>query len=125
MRCNICGKPLSNETSLRRGIGPVCYKNHISKLDYREELNSRIEKMRIKARREYSKNLKKYKLKEGETRCKNCGKPIIYQEADGCPNAFCCSPCCPYATISPCPREKKFGSVVDALSKASQAVLEV
>jgi len=127
MRCGICGRPLSNEKSIRRGIGPICYKKHVTTLEdpeMRDPYRERIEKLRLKAHRNYIKNIRKYPLKEGEVRCKNCGRPVVYQEGDGCPDAFCCSPCCPYATISPCPREQRFGSVVDALGKA-QAMLEV
>ncbi len=126
MRCGICGKPLSNPDSVRKGIGPVCYRKYTTNLDFIERLNSRIEWLRIKAHKEYHKNLKKYpELKEGEVRCKNCGRPVFYSDGDGCPDAYCCSPCCPYATISPCPREQMMGSVVDVLSVANkQTVLE-
>lgn len=125
VRCGICGRPLSNPDSIRKGIGPKCAAKLRS-----GELNGRdlhIEKLRLKAHREYNKNLKKYPvLQEGEVRCKNCGRPVFYHPDDGCPDAYCCSPCCPYATISPCPREEKHGSLVDNLAKANkQATLEV
>ena len=112
MRCGICGKPLSNETSVRRGIGPVCY-SRLRKGELDDKL-SRVEVLRLKARRDYHKNVKKYPLEEGEVRCKNCGKPVVYKEGDGCPDAFCCFPCCPDADKSPCSREKKFGTFITA-----------
>ncbi|AGK61474.1 hypothetical protein Asulf_01491 [Archaeoglobus sulfaticallidus PM70-1] len=126
VRCGICGKPLSNPDSVRKGIGPKCAQK-LRSADFRSQMEERIQKLRLKAHREYNKNLKKYPiLQEGEVRCKNCGRPVYYHPDDGCPGPFCCSPCCPYATISPCPREQKMGSLVDALAVANkQATLEV
>jgi len=115
-RCGICGRPLSNPKSVRKGIGPIC----LSKLqkDIREgKAQDRIERLKLRAHRQYSRNVKKYPLGEGETRCKNCGKPVFYSSEDACPGAYCCMPCCPYAAVSPCPQEEKKGGIVEALAK--------
>ena len=113
MRCGICGKPLSNPTSLRRGIGPVCYAR-MQRGELKEKLD-RIEELRLKARKRYAKNVRKYPLQEGEVRCENCGLPVFYKEEDPCPGPFCCMPCCPYANKSPCPMEELTGGVVKNL----------
>jgi len=107
MRCGICGKPLKNPTSVRRGVGPVCYRR-FQNGELGEKL-SRVEELRLKARKQYSRNVRRYPLKEGEVRCKNCGRPVIYDEGDGCPDAYCCFPCCPYADKKTCPREEIYG----------------
>ena len=113
MRCGICGKPLSNQTSLRRGIGPVCYAR-LQKGELDDKL-SRIDALRLKARKKYAKNVRKYPLKEREVRCKNCGMPVHYEERDPCPGPFCCFPCCPYADKTPCPHEEVRKGVVENL----------
>lgn len=121
IRCGVCGRPLKNETSVRRGIGPVCYKKYFQEMSEGER-QDHVQKKRIEARRNYNKNIRKNPLQEGEIRCKNCGMPVIYHEDDGCPDAFCCTPCCPYAAVKPCPREKKLGSVIDNLSSGKVAM---
>ncbi|RLI84065.1 hypothetical protein DRP07_02165 [Archaeoglobales archaeon] len=123
MRCAICGRPLSNPQSLRRGIGPKCYAKYFKSGEFKKD---RIEELRRKAAKEYHKNVKKYPLQEGEVRCKNCGKPVVYKESDPCPDAFCCTPCCPYATISPCPWEKERGrgSLVNSLAKPGKVLVQ-
>jgi len=125
-RCAVCGRRLTDPESVRRGIGPKCYRK-VHGGDYQKRQEERIERLRAKAREKYHENVRKYPLREGEVRCENCGKPVLYHEGDGCPGPYCCSPCCPYATVSPCPHERKRASVVDALAaeKHKQAVLEV
>lgn len=112
MRCGMCGKPLKNPKSVRRGIGPVCY-SKLQKGELREKLD-RVEALRLKARKQYSKNIRKYPLSPGEVRCKNCGMPVYYEEGDGCPDAYCCFPCCPYADRTPCPREELMAAKKEA-----------
>jgi hypothetical protein len=113
MKCGICGRALSNPDSVRRGIGPVCARN-IRTGDIKDGQRIRIDKLRMEMARKYQRHLKRYpELKEGEVRCKNCGIPVHYSNEDGCPGPYCCSPCCQYATTSPCPREQKMGSMVD------------
>lgn len=111
--CAVCGRRLTNPESVRRGVGPVCYRR-MNRQDFQKQQEERIEKLRAKAREKYYENVRKYPLREGEVRCENCGRPVLYHEGDGCPGPYCCSPCCPYATISPCPRERKIA--VDALA---------
>ena len=47
MRCAICGRPLSNPQSLRRGIGPKCYAKYFKSGEFKKV--DRIEELRRKA----------------------------------------------------------------------------
>lgn len=69
MRCGMCGKPLKNPKSVRRGIGPVCY-SKLQKGELKDKLD-RVEALRLKARSQYSKNIRKYQPGPGEVRCKD------------------------------------------------------
>lgn len=113
--CAVCGRRLTDPESVRRGMGPVCYRR-THRQDRQKQQEERIEKLRAKAREKYHENVRRYPLGEGEVRCENCGRPVLYCEGDGCPGPYCCSPCCPYTTISPCPREQKRASLFDTLA---------
>lgn len=43
-----------------------------------------------------------------EVKCHGCGTTLTYiEQFKGLPcNTYCCGLCCPYAKISPCPRDK-------------------
>lgn len=50
--------------------------------------------------------------------CLGCGRPLTYvRKYEGLPcNNYCCSTCCPNKNDEGgCPKEKKFGSWLDAL----------
>lgn len=53
-----------------------------------------------------------------QIKCVGCGTELTYiRRFNDLPcNTYCCG-CCPYSKVSPCPKEKKEGGVVEALAR--------
>jgi hypothetical protein len=103
--CMRCGRTLTNPTSVARGIGPECIKHDLRTggggSGTPTKLSSPISN-------------------ENNVMCKSgCGTLVTHVlEYEGLPcNLYHCS-CCPVKNESPCPKEKKFGGVLENLAKA-------
>lgn len=93
VRCRVCGRKLTNQKSVDRQIGPVCW--------------SKLEKSNLQENMQLP--LHKY-----ETRCSECKHPIkdvkhilLWRDHyDVLCTRYCCA-CCPETDSIPCPREAK------------------
>lgn len=67
---------------------------------------------------ECKEEVKAMSLKDGDkVKCLGCGTELTYvKRFEGLPcNKYCCGKCCPYAKVSPCPKEKREGGITEAL----------
>jgi hypothetical protein len=103
----------------------VCW----NKLGFGREATFEEKKEREELKEKYWIKKFGWDIKQGEIRCKGCGMPIADLKAtpgwderfaEEC-TRFCCA-CCPYAKISPCPKEDRSGSIVDALAEARRSI---
>lgn len=100
-RCAICGKPLTADKSVARGIGPICHKKE--KIALKNEERRREKKARENGNLDHfmgNNEPTKYQKEQRSERWDKLGLP--------CNDYNCMRGSCPWASFRKCPRERVY-----------------